>query len=71
MTDLWWTCDTCGHELYTSRELYDHRRTTGHHRAQITTHECGPGPGSTPEGRQRAREVYAATLAARRQDTQP
>ena len=67
MTDLWWTCDACGHELYDSRELYEHRRTTGHPRAQLTTRDCPPGPGSTDEGRRRARELYEQTRRQRQE----
>jgi hypothetical protein len=67
MTDLWWTCDACGHELYTSREVYDHRRTTGHQRAQLTTRDVGPGPGSTPAGRAAARALYEQTRKERQQ----
>ena len=68
MSDYWWTCDACGAESYNGREVFLHRRETGHPSAQLTTRDCPPGPGSTPAGRARARALYEQTRRA--QETQ-
>lgn len=70
MTDHWWTCETCGHELYDSRELFLHRRDTGHPRAQLTTKDVPPGPGSTARHRAAVLEQVRRQLADAKRHTQ-
>lgn len=61
MTAVWWQCRICAADLHDSDHAMEHRLTTGHNDAALVTRECPPGPGSTPEGRRRARELYEAT----------
>lgn len=68
MTDhIWWACHTCGEEMYDSVAVLHHREGTGHVGASILSDKVPTaGPGSTEEGRRRAREIYEATRTARR-----
>jgi hypothetical protein len=58
MSNPWWRCKTCGKDCYTSEHVMEHRLTTGHVGATLVTVDCPPGPGSTEQGRARARRIF-------------
>jgi hypothetical protein len=51
MTDLWWSCKTCGHESYDGPSALHHTQDTGHDGHALVTTDCGAGPGSSDAGR--------------------
>jgi hypothetical protein len=59
VTDLWWSCRSCGHESYDSVTAFHHTQDTGHDGHALATTGIGPGPGSSPAARAAARQACA------------
>jgi hypothetical protein len=67
VTDLWWSCRSCGHESYDSVTAFHHTQDTGHDGHALATTGIGPGPGSSPAARAAARQACADAVTAAKQ----
>ena len=62
MTNYWWSCKTCGHETYDSRDAFLHQKDTGHEGNGLVAANINGGPGSSKAARRAALEATAAAI---------